>query len=84
MDFWEKECHSDCTFKQLKLVKMTDISGVPHEMELIKFLLKNSPVLEIMSINPVAFVADRKLNMLIELLRFRRASAQAEIVFVQD
>ncbi|XP_031278053.1 F-box/FBD/LRR-repeat protein At1g13570-like [Pistacia vera] len=83
LDFWEKECPSDCTFKQLKLVKMTDVSGVPHEMELIKFLLKSSPVLEIMSINPCAIVADRKLNMLIELLRFRRASAQAEIVFDQ-
>lgn len=75
---------------------MTDMSGVLHEMELIKFLLKSSPVLEIMSIKPCAFVrdtrqnmliemwTDTKLNMLIELLRFRRASAQAEIVFVQD
>lgn len=78
------KCPSDCSFKQLKLVKMTDISGVPHEMELIKFLLKNSPVLEIMSINPCAVVADRKLTMLIELLRFQRASAQAEIVFVEE
>ncbi|XP_044490564.1 F-box/FBD/LRR-repeat protein At1g13570-like isoform X2 [Mangifera indica] len=96
LDVWEKECPSDCTFKQLKLVKMTDMSGVLHEMELIKFLLKSSPVLEIMSIKPCAFVrhtrqnmliemwTDTKLNMLIELLRFRRASAQAEIVFVQD
>ncbi|XP_044493003.1 F-box/FBD/LRR-repeat protein At1g13570-like isoform X2 [Mangifera indica] len=55
-DFWEMKCPSDCSFKQLKLVKMTDIS----------------------------VVADRKLTMLIELLRFQRASAQAEIVFVEE
>lgn len=63
---------------------MTDISGVPHEMEFIKFLLRNSPVLEILSITPCAFLTERKMNMLIELVRFRRASAQAEILFIQN
>ncbi|KAK8979520.1 hypothetical protein V6N11_073517 [Hibiscus sabdariffa] len=84
LDFWDDECPSDCTFKQLKLVKMTDMSGVPHEMEFIKFLLANSPALETMSISPCVYVMDGRLNMLIELLRFRRASAQAEILFIQD
>ncbi|XWS69553.1 hypothetical protein CRYUN_Cryun04dG0188700 [Craigia yunnanensis] len=84
LDFWEEECPSDCTFKQLKVVKMTDMSGVPHEMEFIKFLLANSPALETMSISPCVYVMDGRLNMLIELLRFRRASAQAEILFIQD
>ncbi|XP_038994187.1 F-box/FBD/LRR-repeat protein At1g13570-like isoform X2 [Hibiscus syriacus] len=84
LDFWDDERPSDCTFKQLKLVKMTDMSGVPHEMEFIKFLLANSPVLEMMSISPCVYVMDGRLNMLIELLRFRRASAQAEILFIQD
>ncbi|KAK0574776.1 hypothetical protein LWI29_028845 [Acer saccharum] len=84
LDLWEKECPSDCSFNHLKFVKMTDIAGVPHEMELIKFLLKNSPVLETMSITPCVFLKDRKLSMLIDLVRFRRASDQAEIVFVQN
>ena len=65
-------------------MKMTDMSGVPHEMEFIKFLLANSPALETMSISPCVYVMDGRLNMLIELLRFRRASAQAEILFIQD
>jgi hypothetical protein len=64
-------------------VKMTEMSGVPHEMEFIKFLLEKSPVLEIMSIMPCQFVTDRRLNMLIELVSFRRASARAEILFMQ-
>lgn len=84
MDFWEKECPCDCTFDRLKIVKMTDMSGVPHEMGFIKFLLRNSPVLEIMSITPSVYVTEGRLNLLIELLRFKRASAEAEIIFVQD
>lgn len=84
LGFWEKECPRDCTFGQLKTVKMSDMSGVPHEMEFIKFLLRNSPKLEIMSITPSVYVTEGRVNMLIELVRFRRASAQAEIVFVQD
>ncbi|KAF5929893.1 hypothetical protein HYC85_000105 [Camellia sinensis] len=95
LDFWEKECPSDCTVSLLETVKMTDMSGVPHEMEFIKFLLRNSPMLETMSITPSVYclcseiyvdiyVTDGRLNMLIELVRFRRASAQAEIIFIQD
>lgn len=81
LEFWERKGLLDCTFKNLKTVKMTDMSGVPHELECIKFLLGNSPVLEIMSITPCVYVIEGRLNMLIGLVRFRRASAQAEIVF---
>lgn len=65
-------------------MKISDLSGVPHEMEFLKFLLKNSPVLEVMSILPGIYVSCGKLNVVIELLRFRRASAKAEIIFIQD
>ncbi|GFZ16193.1 F-box/RNI-like superfamily protein [Actinidia rufa] len=84
LDFGGKEYPTDCTFRLLKTVKMTDMSGVLHEMEFIKFLLRNSPVLKIMSITPSVYVTDYRINMLIELLRFRRASSDAEITFIQD
>ncbi|XP_050221212.1 F-box/FBD/LRR-repeat protein At1g13570-like [Mercurialis annua] len=84
LDFWLKECPKNCTFEKLKGVKMTDMSGVPHEMEFIKFLLANSPVLETLSITPCVYVMDGRVNMLVELLKFRRASALAEILFIQD
>ncbi|GAB2280138.1 hypothetical protein Dimus_014775 [Dionaea muscipula] len=84
LDFWETQCPSKCTCKQLKIVKITDVNGVPHEMELIKFLLGNAPALQMMSIAPSVYVADAKMKMLIDLLRFRRASSQAEIIFIQD
>ncbi|KAM7484489.1 hypothetical protein LguiA_000498 [Lonicera macranthoides] len=84
LDFWEEDCPSDCALKRLKTVKMADLSGVPHEMEFIRFLLGNAPMLEIMSITPSVYVTEGRLNMLIELVRFRRASARAEIIFIQD
>ncbi|KAK3031790.1 hypothetical protein RJ639_036942 [Escallonia herrerae] len=84
LEFWEMECPSDCTLGQLKTVKMTDMSAVPHEMKFIRFLLGNSPLLEVMSITPSIYVTDGKLNMLVELVRLRRASSQAEIIFIQD
>ena len=85
LDFWEKESPSDCTFHKLKVVKMTDISGVPHEMEFIKFLLRKSPLLEVMSIMPCVFVTmESRLIIVTELLSFTRASPKAGIVFIQD
>ncbi|XP_071686700.1 F-box/FBD/LRR-repeat protein At1g13570 isoform X2 [Rutidosis leptorrhynchoides] len=84
LDFWENECPRDCTFERLKIVKMTDMSGVPHEMGFIEFLLGNSPVLEIMSITPSVYVTDGSINLLIELLKFKRASAEAKILFVPE
>lgn len=83
-DFWETECPSDCTLKQLKTVKITDLFGVRHEMEFIRFLLGNSPLLEKMSIAPCTYVTEGRVDMLVELVRFRRASPLAEILFVQE
>lgn len=78
------ECPSDCTFKQLKIVKMTDMCGVSQEMELIKFLLANSPALEKMRIVPCIYTTELKVAMLVELVRYRRASPTAEIMFIQE
>lgn len=83
LDFWEKECPMRCSCERLRVVKMTEMSGVRHEMEFIKFLLEKSPMLEVMSILPCPFVTEGRVDMLIELVRFRRASAQAEILFLQ-
>ncbi|XP_047341290.1 F-box/FBD/LRR-repeat protein At1g13570 [Impatiens glandulifera] len=83
LDFWKNES-LDCTFGQLHTVRMSDMSGVPHEMQFIKFLLGNSPVLEIMSIAPSTYVTDGRMHMLVDLLRFKRASALAEIIYNRD
>lgn len=84
LDIWERECPADWTFKQLKVVKMTDVNGIPHEMDLVKFLLGSSPVLKTMTISPSTYFKHDRMVMLIELLRFRRASSEAEIIFLQE
>lgn len=84
LDFWENECPSGSMLNQLKVVKLTEMSGVPHEMEFIKFLLGCSPVLEIMSIIPCVYDMENQWKMLIELVKFRRASTRAEIIFDRD
>ncbi|KAK9676438.1 hypothetical protein RND81_11G077100 [Saponaria officinalis] len=82
VDFWEIECPSDCKFRQLKTVRMTDLCGAPHEMGLIKFLLENSPILEKMTIAPCIYITEVKLDMLVALVSFRRASPLAFIKFL--
>ncbi|CAI9777810.1 unnamed protein product [Fraxinus pennsylvanica] len=70
---------------QLRLVKIVGISGIKQELSFINFLLANSPVLERMSVQPAS--TDGGMVMAKEMLRCRRASSQAEIIYldrVQD
>ncbi len=69
-----------CVFNQLRVVKASRISGVKAEVELIRFLLLNSPVLEKMILRPLHSSGDCRL--LKKLLMFRRASAQAQIEYL--
>ncbi|KAK6133989.1 hypothetical protein DH2020_032265 [Rehmannia glutinosa] len=82
--FWDDKFSTDCTFHQLKTVKLTDVSGVPHEMKFIEYLLGRSPCLEEMSVTPSLYVTEGRLNMLIDLVSFRRASPQASIKFIHE
>ncbi|XP_074356050.1 F-box/FBD/LRR-repeat protein At1g13570-like [Apium graveolens] len=45
INFWETDYPIGCTLKNRKTVKISDLSGVPREMEFLNFLLKNFPVL---------------------------------------
>ncbi|CAN4122774.1 unnamed protein product [Withania somnifera] len=75
----EENCRN-CMFNQLRLVKIAGISGLKQELNFINFLLANSPVLERMTVKPAS--VDGAWEMLKELLRFRRASVQAEVVYL--
>lgn len=74
----------DGMFNKLKTVKLTDMSGMPHEMGFIEFILEHAPILEVMTIAPSSYTTDGRFNMLINLARFRRASAKAEVIFIQE
>lgn len=68
------------TFNQLKFIKIVGISGIKQELNFINFLLANSPVLERMTVKPASI--DGVWDLLKELLRFRRASVHAEIIYL--
>ncbi|XP_073046021.1 F-box/FBD/LRR-repeat protein At1g13570-like isoform X2 [Primulina eburnea] len=67
-------------FKQLKFIKIGGISGIKQELNFINILLANSPVLERMTVKPAS--VDGGWDLLKELLRFRRASVHAEIIYI--
>lgn len=78
-DFWEVD-HWNCLFGQLRLVKIVGISGIRSELDFTNFLLSNSPMLEKMTVKPAS--VDGGWELAKELLRFRRASVLAEIIYM--
>jgi len=60
-------------------VMMEGISGTKSELDFIQFLLLYSPVLEKMTVKPIANV---RTEVMTELIRFKRASRQAEVIYI--
>ncbi|KAJ4701867.1 F-box/FBD/LRR-repeat protein [Melia azedarach] len=80
-NFWEVD-HWNSMFSQLRIVKILGISGIRSELEFINFVLSNSPVLERMTIKPAS--PEGGWDLVKELLRFRRASVRAEIIYLDS
>lgn len=71
-----------CTFTQLRVVKLSGISGAESEVGLITFLLVNSPVLEKMTVQPASVGNSLERQLFKKLLQLRRASVPAEIDYL--
>lgn len=65
---------------QLQYVRIDGIAGIKSELDFISLLLLYSPVLERMTVKPAFSIGE--VQLMKELLRFRRASGQAEIIFL--
>ncbi|KAF8407763.1 hypothetical protein HHK36_006899 [Tetracentron sinense] len=61
-EFWEAQHCLDCSMNQLRVVKVSGISGARPQLEVIKFLLANSPVLEILSVTPWPNIKEKLAN----------------------
>ncbi|XP_051122385.1 F-box/FBD/LRR-repeat protein At1g13570 [Andrographis paniculata] len=81
---WEEKISCGNKLNSLRTVKLSEVCGVPLEMKFIKFLLEHSHSLEEMSITPSLYATQGKLNMLIDLVSFRRASPRASITFIHE
>jgi len=65
---------------QVQHVTIDGISSIKSELDFIRFLLRYSPVLEKMTVKHVVNVQP---ELIIELLRFKRASAEAEVIYLE-
>lgn len=66
---------------QVRHVWIEGISGMKAELDFLRFLLLYSPMLEKMEVKPDLYVGSKLMS---ELLRFKRASAQAEVVYLGE
>ncbi|KAL6493137.1 hypothetical protein OROGR_032896 [Orobanche gracilis] len=74
------ENFSSVPFNHLRIIRIYRISGIRQELDFIIYLLANAPVLERMTVKPASM--DSRWELLKELVRFRRASTLAEIVYL--
>ncbi|KAL7129242.1 hypothetical protein ABFS83_13G052200 [Erythranthe nasuta] len=71
-----------CVLSHLRIIKLVWICGNEQELEIIKYLLRNAKVLEMMEITYSQFLdSDKIINMLTNISRFQRGSAACEVAF---
>ena len=61
-------------------MKVSDVYATKSELEMINFMLLTSPVLEKMVVKPAS--VNGGCDFVKKLLRFSRASARAEIIYL--
>jgi hypothetical protein len=79
---WEEIFSEPAVPISVRHVNIAGISGIKFELDFIRFLLMYSPVLEKMTVKPGLNV---RPELMTELIRFKRASGQAEVIYnVED
>ncbi|CAM8938305.1 unnamed protein product [Rhodiola kirilowii] len=78
--FFEEAKKWDGCLTFLRHIKVSGISSAAQELDFISFLLSVTPGLEKMTVKPASL--DRESKLVKELLRFPRASVQAEVVLL--
>lgn len=77
----ERDGFLDFSLNQLQEVKLQRFIGTLPEMEFVRLLLAKSSALKVMHIQPPSkMVAGEQLKILKEIIRFKRASPEAEII----
>ncbi|XP_058724939.1 F-box/FBD/LRR-repeat protein At1g13570-like [Vicia villosa] len=80
--YWDDTFSRPDTPIQVQYVTIDSISGFQPELDLIRFLLLYSPMLEKMIVKPIVNV---RPELVPELIRFKRASGEAEVIYeVED
>ncbi|KAF8407756.1 hypothetical protein HHK36_006892 [Tetracentron sinense] len=82
-NFWKAQSHWNYFMNQLHVVKIRMLGARP-ELKFIEWLLANSPLLEILSVNHISEKKDEESRVLKELVRFQRASTKAQIQYTRE
>ncbi|XP_048422449.1 F-box/FBD/LRR-repeat protein At1g13570-like isoform X2 [Pyrus x bretschneideri] len=73
--------NQNCQLTQLRLLKITEVSGLSAELDFIKILLSSSPVLEKMIVEPAVIVGGFP-EQVKKVLPFWCVSENAEIIYM--
>lgn len=79
-DCWD-DVYSDWPVMRVRHVRIDGISGIKPELDFISFILLYSPVLERMTVKPALNASPELVK---ELLRLRRASGRAEVIYLDS
>ncbi|KAL8031797.1 hypothetical protein ABFX02_13G051700 [Erythranthe guttata] len=72
-----------CLLSHLQIINVVNIKGKKHELEIIKYLLRNAKVLERMEISyPGSLGSNEENNMLKKISLFQRGSGACKVAFV--
>ncbi|GLU14712.1 hypothetical protein SLE2022_312650 [Rubroshorea leprosula] len=77
-----EESRASCLSASLKTIEMLNFDGNEHEMEFVKYLLKNARVLESMKIHILGKYKKQVLEITKELLSLPRVSKKCNVVVV--
>ncbi|KAL7129562.1 hypothetical protein ABFS83_13G075600 [Erythranthe nasuta] len=72
-----------CLLSNLRIIKIENIQGQKHELEAIRYFLRNSKVLERMKISYSRrlFSSNKEINMLKKISTFERGSRACQVAF---
>ncbi|KAL9142598.1 hypothetical protein ABFS82_14G180500 [Erythranthe guttata] len=74
-----------CLSSHLRIVKFAYLHGRKHDFEIIRYLLRNARVLEMMEISySVCLDSDAKVEILEKITRFQRGSTSCEVDFIRS
>ena len=81
-EFWGVKAESDCLLSHLHDVEIIGLAML-LDLEFVKFILSNAPVLKTMKIHTHEFAEVEEVSrILMELLRFQWVYARAEIIYI--
>ncbi|RWR81201.1 F-box/RNI-like superfamily protein isoform 1 [Cinnamomum micranthum f. kanehirae] len=79
--FWGAKIQFDCLLNHLHAVEIIGLA-LSMDLEFVRYILSNAPVLETMKVYTYEYLEEQEVSRIKnELMRFRRASTRAEIIY---